>query len=182
MDTKENTTKVWFVIPVSEMMEQLDIPNMTSVYMPELCRHEPRRAINAALAIARKEIKSRNASVVAVTGMMPSLKTENSFECLILLGGEPEELKKVVGYEKPFEWMEHPLEHEEPTQYEKIRATAFGWMRKNKIRDFSEDELWRVFKHSANSGLYMAITKREIADGLTIAKLYKQDRSRDLER
>jgi hypothetical protein len=182
MDTKENTTKVWFVIPVSEMMEQLDIPNMASAYMPELCRHEPLRAINAALAIARKEIKSKNADVVAITGLLPALKTKNTFECIILLGGEPEELRKVVGYEKPFEWVENPLEHEEPTHYEKIRATAFGWMRKNEIRDFSEDELWRVFKHSANSGLYLAIIKREIADGLTITSLYDQDHERDLGR
>lgn len=182
MNTKENTTKVWFVIPVTDMMEQLDIPNMTSAYMPDLCRHESQRTINAALAIARKEIKNKEASVVAVTGLMPSLKTKNSFECLILLGGEPEELNKVVGYEKPFEWVENPLEHEEPTQYEKIRQSAYDLMIKNEIEDFSEDELWRVFKHSRNSGLYIAIVKREIADGLTITKLHKPDRSRGLDR
>lgn len=182
MNTKENTTKVWFVIPVMDMMEQLDIPNMTSAYMPDLCRHESQRAINAALAIARKEIKNNNANVVAITGLLPALKTKSSVECIILLGGDPEELKKVVGYEKPFEWVENPLEHEEPTQYAKIRQSAYDLMIKNEIEDFSEDELWRVFKHSRNSGLYISIVKKEIADGLTITKLHTQDRGRDLER
>ena len=41
------------------------------------------------------------------------------------------------------------------------------------IRDFSEEELWRTFKHCREYQIYMAIVQSEIEDGLTVESLYE---------
>ncbi len=52
-------------------------------------------------------------------------------------------------------------------------------MRKNEIKDFSAQELHRVFKHAKEQILYTAIVRYAIEDGLTITRLYGDDRSKD---
>ncbi len=69
-----------------------------------------------------------------------------------------------------------------PTPYERMKQSAFNLMRKNKIKDFSAEEIHRVFKHAKEQLLYTSIVKMAMEDGLTITSLYDQDREcgRDL--
>ena len=54
-------------------------------------------------------------------------------------------------------------------------------MRKNEIKDFSAEELHRVFKHAREQLLYTSIVRTAIEDGLTITSLYKiQDQDHDI--
>lgn len=182
MYTKGTTSTVWFNAPIHEVIEQLNIPCMTSEFIAELCLRDPQKVTDALLAIARKGVENKSTAVVVISGTSPSAKTELIVECIISLGGKPEELKKVIGFEKIFEIIENPLEYEEPALYERIKQGAFNLMRKMEIRSFSEDELWRVFKHSRHSGLYLSLVQKEIKDGLTITSLYEQDHDRGLER
>lgn len=55
-------------------------------------------------------------------------------------------------------------------------------MRKNNVRDFSAEELHRVFKHAKEQLLYTSIVRMAVEDGLTIASLYEQDHDRGLGR
>jgi hypothetical protein len=182
MNTKGNTSNVWFNAPIHEIIEQLNIPYMTSEFIAELCLRDPQKVTDALLAIARKGIGSHGAAVALISGSCPSAKTELVVECIMSLGGKPEELKKVIGFEKLFEMIENPLDYEEPALYERIRQGAFNLMRKMEIKSFSEDELWRVFKHSRHSGLYLSLVRKEIKDGFTITSLYEQDHDRGLDR
>lgn len=65
-----------------------------------------------------------------------------------------------------------------PTQYQLMKKSAFARMRKMEIKDFSEEELWRTFKHCREYQNYIAIVKSEIEDGLTIESLY-EDQEQD---
>lgn len=68
---------------------------------------------------------------------------------------------------------------QESTGYEQMKESAFNLMRKNKIKNFSAEELHRVFKHAKEQILYTAIVRYAIEDGLTITRLYSNDRSKD---
>ena len=69
-----------------------------------------------------------------------------------------------------------------PTPYERMKQSALNLMRKNKVKDFSAEELHRVFKHAKEQLLYTSIVRMEIDNGLTITSLYEQDQDRGLER
>lgn len=69
-----------------------------------------------------------------------------------------------------------------PTTYENMKASAFNLMLKHNIKDFSAEELHRVFKHAREQLLYTAIVRQAIEDGLTISSLYEQDPDRGLGR
>jgi hypothetical protein len=68
------------------------------------------------------------------------------------------------------------------TPYERMKKSAFNLMRKNEIKDFSAEELHRVFKHAREQLLYTSIVRQAIEDGLTIDSLYEHDRDRGLSR
>ncbi|MCU0431821.1 MAG: hypothetical protein MUC87_00030 [Bacteroidia bacterium] len=67
------------------------------------------------------------------------------------------------------------------TPYQRMKESAFNLMRKNEIKNFSAEELHRVFKHAREQLLYTSIVRTAIEDGLTIDSLY-EDRDRGFSR
>lgn len=89
------------------------------------------------------------------------------------------ECERIRNREYPYQQeSSHPMQ----TPYERMQQSAFNLMRKNSIKDFSAEELHRVFKHAKEQLLYTAIIRNAIEDGLTIASLYEQDHDNDIER
>lgn len=176
MNQTKNTAKVWYTVSAEKLIAKLKMPKVAEAYLADLCRYDSQTVANAALDCAGTDIRGSGANVLLLAAIKPTLAGDNGVECIVVLGGEPEELKKVVGFGKPFEWMDNPLEHEDPSHYEKIRESAFNLLRKQNVKNLSDEEIWRAVKHSGNAGLYTAILRREIADGFTIKKLRAQDR------
>lgn len=64
-----------------------------------------------------------------------------------------------------------------------MKGRAFSIMCDNHIRDFSAEELHRVFKHSKEKLLYTAIVRNAVKEeGLTITSLYAHARDSGRER
>lgn len=181
MEQNKNTARVWYTVSAEKIIAQLRMPRIAEAYLPELCRYDPQKITDAVLELAGIDIRMSTADVLPLAAINPSLIANRGIDCIVVLGGEQEELKKIIGYDKPFEWMENPLEHEDPVPYGKIREDAYNLLRKQNVKNLSEDELWRAFSDYANARLYMAIIRKEISDGLTIKKFYA-DRERGLER
>lgn len=182
MNKNNIRVRVWLEIPVSKVIRQLNIPHLTAEFIPEICRYNPQKVADAALEITYKIIEESHANVVALTAATPLMKTPDAIECIVVLGGAPEELEKVIGQGKSFELIRNTIESPESTQYEKMKQSAFNLMRKKNIKSFSDEELHRVFKHAKEQLLYTSIVRMAIEDGLTINNLYEQDRDRGLDR
>lgn len=182
MKQTKNTAKVWYMVSAEKLVAKMKMPKIAEAYLSELCQFDVQKIADAALDCAGSDIRDSGANVLLLAAIQTTLAGDNGVECIVVLGGEPEELKKVVGFGKPFEWMENPLEHEEPSQYEKIRESAFNLLRKQNVKNLSDDEIWRAVKHSGNAGLYTEILRREIADGFTYKKLYAKRREQGHER
>lgn len=179
---KTTTERVWFTIPIPDLIARINIPNMKAAYLEELAVINKHAMDEAVLALAREEIQKRNTDVAAIAIILANRKTDEQMEFLLLVGGAEKELEKVAGFEKPFEWRSNPLEHEEPSQYERIRESAFNLLRKEGASELSSDAIWNAVKGSRHAGLYFDLLRHEIESGLTIKKLYARNRESGLER
>jgi hypothetical protein len=182
MNKNNITAKIWLEITVSKVIRLLNIPGLTPELIPDLCRYNPQKVTDAALEIAYKVIEESHANVVALAAATPLMKTPESFECIIILSGSPEEIEKFIGHEKSLELIPDSIESKELAQYERMKQSAFNLMRKRNIRNFSDAELHRVFKHAKEQLLYTSIVKMAIEDGLTVNSLYEQGHDHGLER
>lgn len=126
-------------------------------------------------------VAEQGLSVVPIMTFEANRKDENTIECLLLIDGDPHDIEKFISLSKALRLQEQFPELE-PTAYDAMKKSAFNLMRKNKIRNFSEEELHRVFKHAKEQLLYRAIVRTAIEDGFTIDSLYEQDRDQGLER
>lgn len=63
-----------------------------------------------------------------------------------------------------------------------MKQHAFDVMRQKRVKDFSFEELHRVFKHCKEKLLYTAIVKEAVENGLTIRTLYEQEHDRGISR
>lgn len=64
-----------------------------------------------------------------------------------------------------------------------MRKSALNLMRKNHIKDFSDEELHRVFKHARERATYLSLVKNAISNGLTVESLYQdQDHEHGFDR
>lgn len=181
MPSHTHIVKVWITIPSAEIIPILSQHYLSEELIPELCKYDTRRCIEAIVEYANRKIGGVGAKVAVLSASYSSSENIGNFDCMLVLGGTRQELDKTIGQGKLFEHTRSRLEYEK-TQYEKVRESAFNLMRNCNIKNFSESELHRVFAGSRNFSDYMAIIKREIADGLTIANLYEQDRDRGLGR
>lgn len=173
---------MWYTVSAEKIITKLKMPQIAETYLEELCRYDSQKVADAVMDCAASDIRDSGANVVLLFATNLTVAGDHGIECIIILDAESAELKKVTGYGKPFEWMENPLEQEEPSQHEKIRESAFNLLRKQNVKNLSEDELWRAFKHSGNAGLYLAILRKEIADGFTYKKLFAKRPGQDIER
>jgi hypothetical protein len=193
----EKTRKIWFSMPVEEIIPMLSMPGLTPEFIPDVCQYNPQKITTAMFLCASKAIGDISDNVLVISADVPMMQGKEYVECVVVLGGNPEELEKIVDHRLPFERMlgnieQHKIERfekmklgalgEDETQYEKMKKSAFNLMRKKNIRRFSDGELWRVFKHAKEYTAYMAIAKTAIKDGLTIESLYEQDNEHDIER
>ncbi|MEO5644451.1 MAG: hypothetical protein ABIQ40_02005 [Bacteroidia bacterium] len=194
---KTNSKKVWYTAPVIELMQELKLPGMAAQYIPDFCQYNPQKVTEAILAIARDHIREAQISVIPIAAYYPTLKDENHVEAVLLVCGEADELEKIASHGFPFERLADDVEikyHErmekarlddvtqDKSQLEKMKMSAFNLMRKKNIRNFSSEELHRIFKHSKEQLLYTSIVRMAIEDGLTIESLYEQDRDLGFER
>lgn len=196
MNTNEKRRKIWFSITVDEIIPKLGMPGLTPEFIPDVCQYNPQKITDVAMQSVYTTLQEIDANVVVIAVTLPMPRTADSLECIVVLGGEPGELEKVADYGLPFEKMieserqdverferrKQELLSDAPTQYERMKQSAFNLMRKKNIKNFSDEELHRVFKHAKEQLLYMSIVRTAIEDGLTINSLYEQDHERDLGR
>ncbi len=173
-------TRAWFTVPIDELIIELGMPGLTAEFVPDICQLNPQKVADAVVEIARRDFEGEF-TLVPIAALSPLQKDEHNIECVVVLGGQPEEIERLIIFNKSFEHLDRTPEIE-PTKYERMKESAFNLMRRNKIRNFSAEELHRVFKHSKEQLLYTAIVRREVDDGFTIASLYEQDRDRGFER
>ncbi|TND10360.1 MAG: hypothetical protein FD123_2 [Bacteroidetes bacterium] len=193
---KPNTKKVWCRIPAEDIIKKLDTPGLTPEYLSEFCKHAPERVSSVAAGYAEKTIEQEGIEAVVIAAFFPMMD-EDYVECVILLGAQPEEIEKLISQSKCFNQLEPLRQYDATTHtamiqrteelkqrngYERMKASAFNLMRKNNIKDFSPEELHRVFKHAREQLVYTSIVRMAVEDGLTITSLYEQDRDRGLGR
>ncbi|MEO6240321.1 MAG: hypothetical protein ABIQ40_03270 [Bacteroidia bacterium] len=199
MPINKNDTrrKIWFSISVEEILPKIGMPGLTPEFVPDVCQYNPQKITEVLSKYAQHSILKIGAEVTVIAATLPMMRREDAVECVVVLVGEPEELEKVVDHGLPFERManenerqdigrfekrKRELVHDAPTQYEKMKQSAFNLMRKKDIKSFSDEELHRVFKHAKEQLLYTSIVRMSIEDGLTISSLYEQDRDLGFER
>lgn len=178
----ESKESLWLNLSLREIIERSDEPNMKPEDFSSYYRHNREAVHEIVLSIAREEIEKKGAAASVPGLIVPTGVGDNMASFILLVQGAEQELKKVAGYGKPFDWYVKPLQREEPSLYVKMRESAFKLLIKAKVKDLSNEEVWRAILHSRNAGLYFSIIREEILSGLTIEKLYERGRNRSPER
>lgn len=181
MNKTELTTRIWYKVPIETLLHELNIPNMTPEYLPEVCKLNPQKITGTMLSLVERSIRDEDIKVIPIHAAFPTKKDDEYIECVVILGGDPREIEKLLDLDLGCERLggTRELDHE---QTHKMRENAFYFMRKGNIRDFSSEELHRVFKHCKEKLFYTAIVKDAVDNGLTIQALYEQDHDHGISR
>lgn len=173
--------RIWITIENKEIIDFINQPAMKPKMLVHFCKFNPQLISEAVQAITTFNAHEQNLSVVPIMAFEIMVKDENTLEALLLMDGEPRDIERFINLMKARR-LQQEVPGLEPSAYDAMKKSAFNLMRKNKIRDFSAEELHRVFKHAKEQLIYTSIVKAAIEDGLTITSLYEQDRDLGLER
>jgi len=175
-------TRIWITVENKDIMDFISQPAVTQEMIAHFCRYNPQLVGDAVQAITTRQIAEQRLSVAPIMVFQPAPKDEQTIECLLLIDGNERDIEQFINFAKARR-LQHEFPEVEPTAYEGMKKSAFNLMRKNKIRNFSEEELHRVFKHAKEQLLYRSIVRSAIEDGFTINSLYEdRDHERGLER
>ena len=174
-------TRIWITIENKDVIDFINQPALQPEMLAHFCKYNPQLINEAVQAIATVQVAEQGLSVVPINVFEQSVKDKDSIECLLLVDGEPKDIEKFVRLMNARR-IQQEFPEVESTAYEAMQKSAFNLMRKNNIKNFSEEELHRVFKHAKEQLLYRSIVRSAIEDGLTIDTLYAKDREHGLDR
>lgn len=173
--------RIWITLENKDIIDFINQPALKPEMLAHFCKYNPQLISEAAQAITTVMVAEHGLSVVPITAFEFSRKDEHSIECLLLIDGDPRDIERFISIAKARR-LQQEFPELEPNAYEAMKKSAFNLMRKNKIRNFSEEELHRVFKHAKEQLLYLSIVRSAIEDGLSINSLYEEDREQGLSR
>ncbi len=174
-------TRIWITIENKDVMDFISLRSVTHDMIAHFCRYNPQLVSEAVQAITTRQMAEQRLAIAPITALQPTPKDEHTIECLLLVDGDTRDIERYINFAKARR-LQQECPEMEPTAYAAMKKSAFNLMRKNKIRNFSEEELHRVFKHAKEQLLYTSIVRSAIEDGFTIDSLYEQDRDRGLGR
>ena len=170
-------TRIWITIENKDIMDFISLRSATQDMITHFCKYNPYLVGEAVQSITTKHMNDLRLAVAPIMALHPTPKDEYSIECLLLIDGDARDIERYISFTKARQ-LRREFPDMNPTAYEAMKKSAFNLMRKNKIRNFSEEELHRVFKHAKEQLLYMSIVSMAIEDGLTLDSLY-EDRGHD---
>lgn len=176
--TNETHSSHWMHVPVSLIIDYIGYPALHKEMIPSFCRHNMQLLSEAIQTIIANDAKENNLAVVPITSTQHRYKPEiESLQCLVYLDGDSRDIEQVIDLMQSSVTETRSYEEIEPYVYNSLKRTALKVMRENNIKDFSAEELHRVFNGTQEETLYMSIIRQNIKEGLTIERLYEMDRN-----